>query len=133
MKSGFRILVVDDDEMSQFVVSRLIPRVFASAEVISVHNGLEAVNHLLGDTMNLPTLIMLDIDMPGMDGFEFLEWHSRSTFRGRYKIVVCTSSVNWTDKRRAMDSTDVIAYITKPLSLEVMCEIRDKVGYGALL
>lgn len=121
------ILVVDDDECCCFVMKRCIQKGGFDQQIITVHNGKEALQKLLaiaatGD--RLPDFIFLDIKMPVMNGFEFLEevTHSTELNLSQTKIYMCTSSTYFKDKEQA-NLYPIAGFLTKPLTPEVLKDI----------
>lgn len=98
-----KVLLVDDDKINNYINLRLIRRIGLSEEIIVTNNGQEAITYLKTcDKNELPTLILLDINMPVMDGFEFLEEYEKFKFNTveRPMIVVLTTSTNTNDIKR---------------------------------
>ena len=125
MKSNGTILLVDDDEISNYITSNTIVRNYKSINVESVINGKKAIEYLEKKFDNLPEVILLDINMPIMNGFEFLEWYESSVFFGRIKICMLTTSVRNEDKQKAYQYVDVINYLEKPIfevDIKEICE-----------
>lgn len=127
-----RILLVDDDEMLHFVYNK----VFSAAEIVSdlrcAANGKAAMDFLKERVLRsaeLPEIILLDIDMPVMNGFEFIEQFRQWDFpeKESITIVVFTSSLNPKDKERAF-SMGVKYFLTKPYILEGIKEIINLVN-----
>lgn len=117
MKKLKSILIVDDDKTSN-LISRMVLNPLNIAESIEILvNGKEAKDHFEIST-NSPELVLLDINMPYMNGFEFLDWYEENGLIGRAKFAMFTSSGRREDKDRAHSYTDVIGYIEKPLSKE---------------
>lgn len=122
-----RILLVDDDEMLHFVYNK----VFSAAGILSdlrcAGNGKAAIDFLKEQVLTnaaLPEIILLDIDMPVMNGFEFIEQFGQWNFpeKENIHIVVFTSSLNPKDKERAL-GMGVKYFLTKPYILEGIREI----------
>lgn len=118
-----KILIIDDDETSNFVTSTVIQRMEPGIEIQTALNGVEAMEFFKKNPDNIPPVTLLDINMPLMNGFEFLDWYNQSEFRGKTKIVMYTSSVREDDRKQAVRYNDVIAYIEKPLSEKSFSEI----------
>lgn len=115
------ILLVDDDEASLYLNQRLLNRLGIEVEVLIARNGQEALDIMkkLCEQEQCPELILLDINMPVMDGFEFLEqlqnladFHDSSL-----KIVLLSSSIHHQDLAKAK-KYPVMDYIEKPLTKE---------------
>ena len=114
-----RVLLVDDDEIINFLNQKLLER-FEPVEVRTALNGQQAMD-LMGHSTNpfIPDVIFLDLNMPIMDGFEFLKLFSQSDFpdKEKIKIVIVTSSQNEKDIARAK-ALGIIDYLSKPVSGE---------------
>ena len=94
-------------------------------------NGKEAVDFLMTNPdfqHEKPSLILLDINMPIMDGFEFLEEYSKldSNLKASTVVVMLTTSLHPRDLERADTFPDLKAYINKPLTKEEIVIIADK-------
>ncbi|MCW3122419.1 MAG: Response regulator, partial [Flavipsychrobacter sp.] len=91
-------------------------------------NGLEALKFLRDENEVTPELIFLDINMPKMNGWEFLEEykHLDKQQKARITILMLTTSANPADIKKAQEIEDVTGYKTKPLSVEMLTEIFEK-------
>ena len=116
MKKLGCILIIDDDEVSNLVTKLMLDRVDIAQNIIMALNGKEAVNYLEKCGENFPDLILLDINMPIMDGFDFLEYWEKKGMTSRSKIAMFTTSIRLEDKERASQFYDVVSYIEKPLT-----------------
>lgn len=118
-------LVVDDDPISCFINQKILELTKITEHVKIVHNGAEAIDYIRNSIQQqpelqiIPDLIFLDLNMPVMNGFEFLNIFQDLPFEYRkaVKIVILTSSNNKSDIQRAKDY-NVARYINKPLTLE---------------
>lgn len=119
MKSK-NILVVDDDYLDIVSVQRTFNKLKVSAELTVAHNGKEALNMLRGeetDKIEMPDIILLDINMPKMNGIEFLEKLRNDTALRHITVFILTTSGEEFDKRQA-ESLGISGYIVKPLDLD---------------
>ncbi|ALJ01118.1 hypothetical protein DC20_01510 [Rufibacter tibetensis] len=121
-------MVVDDDENWIFVSKILLKKAGIGKEIITAKNGLEAITKLkdlvAAEDKKLPDIIFLDIRMPVMDGFEFLEETTKTEALNlsQTKVYICSSSLSPGDQERAA-LYPVAGFLTKPLTKEVLQEI----------
>jgi len=125
------IMLVDDDHHDNFFHEREIKKTSSETIVIEKNTGLEALEYLNSqkeDKNMLPDLIFLDINMPGMNGWDFLaEYEQLDTeLQNRVIIIMLTTSDNEDDVSRAKAWRSVSDYITKPLTKEIMENIIKK-------
>jgi len=109
------ILVIDDDKICNFLTVNAFKKAGIEGVINVVINGLEALKKLKEDKI-FPDLILLDINMPIMDGISFLKSYQNEGFEGRSKIVIYTSSIREVDKNSALQFKDVSKFVNKPLS-----------------
>jgi CheY-like chemotaxis protein len=127
------ILLVDDDEVSNFINEKIIAACRVTDHTHIRHNGLEALefirNNCEQDNHICPDVILLDIRMPVMDGFEFLQEFENTAkqLSDRIKIVVLTSSSNPHDVELAR-KFNVAGYINKPLSVNALRQMIEKLN-----
>ena len=132
MKNKFCILLVDDSVSTNFYNEKLIIKRNVCDEIYKAIDGIEALDfiHKTGKFKGLntpkPNIIFLDINMPKMDGFEFLENYAKLPIENRAEmIVVFLTTSNWTkDKVKAIDSGLVYDFIEKPLKTEDLIRIN---------
>lgn len=110
------ILLVDDDTVEHMKVSRAFKKLDIPNPLISKHDGLEAKAYL-EETDDLPGLILLDLNMPNMNGFEFLSFIKADDRLKVIPIVVLTTSNNDQDKVESYKHS-VAGYMVKPIRLE---------------
>ncbi|SRR5258705_2361055 len=113
------VLLVDDDSIFNFLNKEILLRMGLVNDIHTALNGKQAIdlfNDYYGGSKPLPDLILLDLNMPIMDGFGFLEAFRKLDLpdKDQVKIVVVTSSNSQDDVRRAND-LGVSQYLTKPL------------------
>lgn len=111
------ILVIDDDKICNFLTVNAFRKAEIEGVVNVVINGLEALKKLKEDEI-FPDLILLDINMPIMDGISFLKKYKQEGFEGKSKIVMYTSSIREVDKDLTLQFKDVFEFVSKPLSIE---------------
>lgn len=121
------VLLVDDDKICNFITETTLNKLGVAKEVHSALNGQEALDllnsYFLGDVA-VPDIIFLDLNMPIMDGFQFIDAFKKLDFpkKDNILIVVLTSSINPNDVQRAK-SLGINNYMTKPISEEKILEL----------
>jgi CheY-like chemotaxis protein len=122
-----KILLVDDDEASAYLSSTILSDMHAAKDIDVARDGYSA-SGLLREDGNWPDIILLDINMPKMDGFEFLEHLKRIGASLRTKIIMLTTSSRKEDKEKAFSYRNVLDYVEKPLTEEIVRRIA--LAYG---
>ncbi|MFW2375301.1 MAG: response regulator [Cellulophaga baltica] len=117
--SVFKILLVEDDEITNYITTTKL-RNIGFENVDAVLNGELALEYLAKEQ---PNLIFLDVNMPVMDGFEFLDSTEVQNQYSDIPIVLLTSSSRPKDKEMASKYSNVIEYLEKPLNYEKMKKI----------
>jgi CheY-like chemotaxis protein len=124
----YAVMLVDDNEIDNLINQKMI-EASAICEHIFVHSGAKSAIEFLKNieillkvntSMYLPELIFLDIDMPLMDGFQFLEEFDRLSdgIKSHCKVIMLTSSMNPMDMSKAKKNNYVYKYLNKPLTQE---------------
>lgn len=121
-----KILFIDDDINFLYLLNRVSRRIEGIAECLTAENGQEALDLLINlaeEKKDLPDLMFIDINMPVMDGFEFLskfkDLHEKFELMRKIKpIIMLTSSKQNSDKKKALETNLVSEYIIKPAGVE---------------
>jgi len=123
------ILLVDDDEINNFISIKLIKKALIYTEITACLDGSYAINELLNiqdrNPDDLPDYILLDINMPIMNGWEFLDEYKRLGIDplGKSKIFIISSSVFSNDINKAKSYDLVKDFISKPLNVDKIKEL----------
>jgi len=112
-------LLIDDDKVSLMLAARILEKTGLATEINAAWNGVEAIaflNHYFDRSMALPDVILLDLNMPVMDGFSFIEAFRKLPVVNvtKVQIIVVSSSNDKRDITKAF-SMGVKDYLVKPL------------------
>lgn len=124
METLTKVLCVNDSEINSLIMKRLIIKTSFAREVVNVYNGQQALDYYLKLAENpeqqdaAPDLILLDLEMPEIDGWEFLDHFCQSFLPlfSHTKIVITSFSVDDKDFERAKGYSCVIDFLNKPLT-----------------
>ena len=119
------ILLVDDDPDDNYFHQIIINEMNIVNKIDIVVNGIEAIAYLKEENCTPPEIIFLDLNMPKMNGWEFLEHYKHLNIAQKAKvlILILTTSANPDDIKRANEIKEVTGFETKPLTKELMSEI----------
>ncbi len=124
-------MLVDDDEINNFISVKLIKKTLLNTEICTCLNGKFAIDQLIeiksNDPDQLPDYILLDINMPIMNGWEFLDEYIKQDIEmsGKVKIYIISSSVFNNDINKAKSYSLVKDFISKPLSVDKIKEVLE--------
>jgi two-component system, chemotaxis family, chemotaxis protein CheY len=122
------VALVDDDKIFQFTASKTISALEITDKILQFDNGEEALKYLVsnaGIEESLPDYIFLDINMPFVDGWMFLQDFAglSQNLTKKISIYMVSSSIDPRDIQRARSIPEVTEYITKPVSREKFLEL----------
>ena len=121
-----QILLVDDDPSVLFLHELILGESGWAGYLHKFQGAKEALAFMTENTADrTPTLIFLDINMPGMTGWDMLSAMQRDEFGDEVLVVMVTSSINAADKTKALAFQRVIHFIEKPLTLEGCGQIKN--------
>ncbi len=126
------ILLIDDEEANNFLHRMLIKKAGIDCHVQTTYNGIEAIEYLTNTgryadegAYPRPGIILLDINMPLMNGWEFLDEYEKlpPEQKGAIVMAMLTSSINQDDKERSELDKNVKGFISKSLTVEKLNDI----------
>jgi two-component system, chemotaxis family, chemotaxis protein CheY len=125
------VALVDDDKIFQLTASKTIRALNLSEEILQFENGEDALKYLVENAARpevLPDYIFLDINMPFVDGWMFLQDYAglKQSLLKEISIFMVSSSIDPRDIHRARSIPDVTEYVVKPLSREKFIELLDE-------
>lgn len=114
-----KIYIIDDDPIYQLVTRKLIEKTNLFSQVKAFENGHKALNYF-SETGDFPDIILLDIEMPEMDGWNFLDelLEIEKRFDKEATIYIASSSIAHQDKEKSRTYTSVKDFLSKPLNLD---------------
>lgn len=115
-----KILIIDDDDLSIFLIGMAIEEIDFIESYDSVTSGWEALNYLENCQKDGPDLILVDLNMPEMDGYEFIQRFEDKFVEAfpETRLIVVTSSQRENDKAKSLAFPSVIGFIHKPFTEE---------------
>ncbi|UAB82923.1 response regulator [Zunongwangia sp. SCSIO 43204] len=121
MKKIYLACIIDDDPIFVFSAKKIMELADFCNGFMVFHNGKEALNHLdavISTGEELPDVILLDLNMPVMDGWEFLEEFIKIESEKVITIYIVSSSIDPGDINKAKSYDNVSNYIVKPVTIE---------------
>lgn len=126
------IWTLDDDIIYQIIIQKLIQKsgeFYAHSSFINGSLAITTLKNILKlNNEDFPDIILLDINMPVMDGWEFMEEFKtiQSEISKKINIYIVSSSIAIEDKKKAETFIDIIGYLTKPISVETLIDLSSK-------
>ena len=135
IEEPLHILIIDDDEINNFIAAKLIDKIPPKAKVSTCVNGQEGIDFVknkLNNQDEFPDIIFLDINMPLMNGWEFLEEyeHIKNDIKKKVTINMLSSSVYNDDISKAETYTTVNKFISKPLTVDKIKDLYNSLNIG---
>jgi len=130
-----KIFCVDDDAITLMLCKKVIERVGFAKEIITAQNGEEAFAYFKTlATQNevstdYPKLVLLDLNMPIMNGWEFLDAYQESGYQSIFKeakFIVLSSTIDPQDVDKAKKYSSVLDFLSKPITKEMLEELKSR-------
>jgi CheY-like chemotaxis protein len=134
MKS-INLAVIDDDEMYVFAVKKLIEKVDLTDRTVYFENGKVALNYIdecIHHSSLLPEVILLDLNMPVTNGWQFIKEFKKLKIRieKRITIYIISSTVNTEEIQRAKQIEEITDFVCKPVTIDTFTQILAEMNYN---
>src|SRR5436190_7460498 len=128
-----KVLIIDDDSVDRWIMRKSMEKINFSKEILEAENGADGLK-MITDHSNgseLPELIFLDVNMPVLDGFGFLDVFEQLSreYKNRCRIAVISSIDNEKEKNLALKYESVIGYFEKPLKEELLLQLIERLRF----
>ena len=130
MDFKINLLVIDDDDINIFIIKKIVEKTGISVNMVAKTNGQLAIDYLQDikeDLAEFPHLILIDINMPVLNGWEFIEAYEKMNITRRVDMYMLSSSVYENDIEKAKTYKVVEGFISKPLSIDRLIELFNAV------
>jgi len=130
-----KIFCVDDDPITLMLCKKVIERVEFAKEIITAQNGEEAIQYFhdlaenAKDNVPYPKLTFLDLNMPVMNGWEFLEVYLQKGYQNLFpdaKFIVLSSTIDPDDVNQAKKYPIVVDFLSKPITKEMLEDLKSR-------
>ena len=123
-----RVMIIDDNKIDRYVIEMVVKKGNFSKEVVQTESGIEALEYLEAhDENGWPDVILLDINMPGMNGFEFMDKYATfpEALTSSCAVYMLTTSIHPLDIDKAINNKYIIKFINKPLNMARLKELHE--------
>lgn len=126
LDNKLNLLVIDDDDINIFIIKKIVEKTGHHINMIAKSNGQQAIDYLketIAQNKPVPQLVLIDINMPVMNGWEFIEAYETLGITQKVDMYILSSSVYENDIERTKSYKAVKGFISKPLSMERLTEL----------
>ncbi|WP_010228279.1 response regulator [Gillisia marina] len=120
-----KVLIIDDDDIVTLVQGKLLQNCSVTKEPLKFKRASEAVEYLNSASGEHHYLLLLDINMPMMNGWQFLEEIEKMSVKNNISVFMVTSSIDYNDKEKAKKYPRVINFIEKPITAKNCTQLKE--------
>jgi CheY-like chemotaxis protein len=125
------LLIIDDDDINIFIIKKIVEKTGFDIDMVAKGNGKLAIDYLkqaITENLAFPHLILIDINMPVMNGWEFIEaYQTLDVKQPDVHLYILSSSVYENDIEKTKSYDSVKGFISKPLSKERLTELLKEI------
>jgi CheY-like chemotaxis protein len=132
LDNKINLLVIDDDDINIFIIKKIVEKTGLAINMTSKANGQQAIDFIKESLTNpetFPHLMLIDINMPIMNGWEFVEAYQMLNVQHSVDMYILSSSVYENDIEKTKSYSSVKGFISKPLSIERLKELVLTIGH----
>ena len=119
--------IIDDDKIFIFVLKKLLVKNESFEKVLDFKNGEEVIKMLSDNNNILPSIILLDINMPVIDGWQFLEEIEKLPNKNKLNVFIMSSSIDKKDIEKSKSFSTVKDFISKPINNEKLNKLIENI------
>ena len=120
--------IIDDDAIFVFVLKKLLEKNGNFGNMIDFKNGNDAIDILFSKQSELPCVILLDLNMPIIDGWQFLDQLEDSDLKDQLNVYIMSSSIDRTDIEKSKTYSIVKDFISKPVNADKLNKILEEIN-----
>ena len=132
LDNKINLLVIDDDDINIFIIKKIVEKTGLAIKMTSKSNGQQAIDYIketLSNPEEFPHLMLIDINMPIMNGWEFVEAYQMLNVQQSVDMYILSSSVYENDIEKTKSYSSVKGFISKPFSIERLKELVLTIGH----
>ena len=119
--------IIDDDSIFVFVLKKLLEKNDSFAQIRDFKNADEVLELLSHNEENLPDLILLDLNMPIVDGWQFLDKIEKMPYKEKLNVFIMSSSIDVSDIEKSKAYATVKDFISKPINNDKLINLLEKI------
>ncbi|MCZ8330719.1 MAG: response regulator [Flavobacterium sp.] len=127
-----KVICIDDDPITLMLCKKVMERVEFASEINTLQNGEEAIKQFEDyekiDTKNAPDMVFIDLNMPVMNGWEFLDEYFKREYHKKFKthFIVLSSTIDPKDVEKSKLYSMVVDFLSKPITKTMLEELKSK-------